>query len=458
MSKEELELLMYFENIESQTEQTQCGVLCKEDKFFYIKQENKEKLNSSYDINDMTKIKLRNTIYETERGKIKFLSYMIRSADLCYNLFQIYKFGSSDLKGKGYYRLIIPHSNYRHNILLFDKKDVNSYSTRQRNNCAFEYLNFNIFSSNFAISFYNNFIAVECIDEIDFDIFDEYATTALIAYGFINGEVPMDKGYFFKYADKDTFKNGKFCEFKYSANMINSYKNPTPLYYGNPQITSQAFKKMIESMIISKDTNNYLFNNVILTMMLAHQIPKGINSACLYAVALESLTAFLQGELKEKSSKEAVSCEDESQKELVKEVFGKISRLVEFKNQNNKNILDSKIGSLFDTNQDKLTGTFKLLNIKLSKNDEKIIKKRNQLLHGGFKYKSDNLSKQVSENLYLNFQLNLLLNALVFKYIFGFNTEVELRDMSCYHPSTKNIQEVEEECSKKEFDHNYRIF
>lgn len=364
---------MYFKNIESQTEQTQCGVLCKEDKFFYIKQENKEKLNSSYDINDMTKIKLRNTIYETERGKIKFLSYMIRSADLCYNLFQIYEFGSSDLKGKGYYRLIIPCASHTHNILT-----DNSYfcGVRQRHGCAFQCLDFDILGLNFMISFYNNFIAVECIDEIDFDIFDEYATTALIAYGFINGEVPMDKGYFFKYAGKDTFKNGKFCEFKYSANMINSYKNPTPLYYGNPQITSQAFKKMIESMIISKDTNNYLFNNAILTMMLAHQIPKGINSACLYAVALESLTAFLQGELKEKSSKEAVSCEDESQKELVKEVFGKISRLVEFKNQNNKNILDSKIGSLFDTNQDKLTGTFKLLNIKLSKNDEKIIKKK----------------------------------------------------------------------------------
>lgn len=447
MSKEELELLKYFENIESQTEQIQCGVLCKEDKFFYIKQENEEKLNSSYDI---IKIKLRNTIYKTEKGKIKFLSYMIRSANFYYNLFQIYEFGSSDLKGKGYYRLIIPCTSHTHNISYF-------CGVRQRHGCAFEYLNFNIFSSNFAISFYDNFIAVECMDEIDFDIFDEYATTALISYGVINGEVPMDKGYFFKYADKDTFKDGKFCEFKYSANMINSYKNSTPLYYGNPRITSQAFKKMIESMIISKDTNNYLFNNAILTMMLAHQIPKGINSACLYAVALESLTAFLQGELKEKSSKEAVSCEDESQKELVKEVFGKISRLVEFKNQNNKNILDSKIGSLFDTNQDKLTGTFKLLNIKLSKNDE-IIKKRNQLLHGGFKYKSDNLSKQVSENLYLNFQLNLLLNALVFKYIFGFNTEVELRDMSCYHPSTKNIQEVEEECSKKEFDHNYRIF
>ena len=448
MSKEELELLKYFENIESQTEQIQCGVLCKEDKFFYIKQENEEKLNSSYDI---IKIKLRNTIYKTEKGKIKFLSYMIRSANFYYNLFQIYEFGSSDLKGKGYYRLIIPCTSHTHNISYF-------CGVRQRHGCAFEYLNFNIFSSNFAISFYDNFIAVECMDEIDFDIFDEYATTALISYGVINGEVPMDKGYFFKYADKDTFKDGKFCEFKYSANMINSYKNSTPLYYGNPRITSQAFKKMIESMIISKDTNNYLFNNAILTMMLAHQIPKGINSACLYAVALESLTAFLQGELKEKSSKEAVSCEDESQKELVKEVFGKISRLVEFKNQNNKNILDSKIGSLFDTNQDKLTGTFKLLNIKLSKNDEKIIKKRNQLLHGGFKYKSDNLSKQVSENLYLNFQLNLLLNALVFKYIFGFNTKVELRDMSCYHPSTKNIQEVEEECSKKEFDHNYRIF
>lgn len=332
MSKEELELLKYFENIESQTEQIQCGVLCKEDKFFYIKQENEEKLNSSYDI---IKIKLRNTIYKTEKGKIKFLSYMIRSANFYYNLFQIYEFGSSDLKGKGYYRLIIPCTSHTHNISYF-------CGVRQRHGCAFEYLNFNIFSSNFAISFYDNFIAVECMDEIDFDIFDEYATTALISYGVINGEVPMDKGYFFKYADKDTFKDGKFCEFKYSANMINSYKNSTPLYYGNPRITSQAFKKMIESMIISKDTNNYLFNNAILTMMLAHQIPKGINSACLYAVALESLTAFLQGELKEKSSKEAVSCEDESQKELVKEVFGKISRLVEFKNQNNKNILDSK--------------------------------------------------------------------------------------------------------------------
>lgn len=445
-----MELLKYFENTESKTEQIQCDVLCKEGKVFYIKQENKEKLNSSYDINDMIKIKLRNNIYETERGKIKFLSYMIKSADLRYNLFQIYEFGSSDLKGKGYYRLIIPHLNHHHNILLFDEKDMNFYSTRQRNNCAFKYLNFNIFSSNFAISFYNNFITVECIDEIDFDIFDEYAKTALISYGVINGEAPMDKGYFFKYADKDTFKDGKFCEFKYSANMINSYKNPIPLYYGDPQITSQAFKKMIESMIISKDTNNYLFNNTIFTMMLAHKTPKGINSACLYVVALESLTAFLQGELKEKSSKEAVSSEDESKKELIKEIFGKISHLVEFKNQNNKNILDSKIGSLFDTNQDKLTGTFKLLNIKLSKNDEKIIKKRNQLLHGGFKYKSDNLSKQVSENLYLNLELNLLLNALVFKYIFGSNTEVKLKNISCYHPITKDL--------KKESCHDCRVF
>ena len=67
----------------------------------------------------------------------------------------------------------------------------------------------------------------------------------------------------------------------------------------------------------------------------------------------------MQGKLKEKLSKEAVSGEDESKKELIKEIFGKISRLVEFENQNNKNILDSKIGSLFDTNQDKLTGTFK---------------------------------------------------------------------------------------------------
>lgn len=82
-------------------------------RFFYIKQENKEKLNSSYDINDMIKIKLRNNIYETERGKIKFLSYMIKSADLRYNLFQIYEFGSSDLKGKWYYRLIIPHLNHQ---------------------------------------------------------------------------------------------------------------------------------------------------------------------------------------------------------------------------------------------------------------------------------------------------------------------------------------------------------
>lgn len=125
MPKEELELLKYFENIESQTEQIQCGVLCKEDKFFYIKQEN------SYDINDMTKIKLRNTIYETEKGKIKFLSYMIRSANFYYNLFQIYEFGSSDLKGKGYYRLIIPCASHTHNILFFNTDDSYFCGVRQ---------------------------------------------------------------------------------------------------------------------------------------------------------------------------------------------------------------------------------------------------------------------------------------------------------------------------------------
>ena len=39
MSKEELELLKYFENTESKTEQIQCDVLRKEGKVFYIKQE-----------------------------------------------------------------------------------------------------------------------------------------------------------------------------------------------------------------------------------------------------------------------------------------------------------------------------------------------------------------------------------------------------------------------------------
>lgn len=243
----------------------------------------------------------------------------------------------------------------------------------------------------------------------------------------------MEKGYYFAYDNEKELKSGKFCKFKYSANLSNSYKNLIMMiYHGNPKMTKEAFEKMIENKISSE----HLFGNAIDTIMLAHKISKGIATACLFATALEGLTAFIKKESKHENKEK--NSDDKIIEEIKKEFNNIINNKI-FNDENTKKILLKKVANISDTNQDKLTKTFEILNINLSENDKEIIKKRNPLLHGSFKFKGKELDEEITESLYLNFEFNLLCNALIYKYAFGKETDVELKNISYQHPKTKDL-------------------
>ncbi|MBP3220484.1 MAG: hypothetical protein J6M43_00400 [Neisseriaceae bacterium] len=414
LNKEEQNLIEYFEKTLSCQSDTECNVLYRDnDNGLFIKQKKEEKKNN------IEEISLRNPVYNTEKGEIKFLYYLINKTDYCSDLFRIYEFESFNFNGDGYYKLVMRCENHKHNFNFFENDSYRiNFSVKENENID---KNLQLY-----ISVKRDFIYVKNIDKLNFDKFNDYATNALLAYGFINGELSiLGKGYYFEYDNIENLKNGKFCGFRYSENMVSCYKNSLKLYHGNPKITENAFEKMINTMI-----NNHLFFNAIFSILVSNKIPKGIESACLYATVLESLTEFFQEQDKKDKQDENLDDKDliDSIKKEFKDIFNKHQK--EFKNKDTRDTILNNINNniLRISNSKKLVKPFENLNIILTEEDKKIIKKRNPLLHGSFKYKSDEFKKQIDENLCLNLSLDLFCNALIYKYLFGRDTKIELKN------------------------------
>ena len=115
---------------------------------------------------------------------------------------------------------------------------------------------------------------------------------------------------------------------------------------------------------------------------------------------------------------------------LKNEILGIVKKFEEEKIQKNYllNPIIKRIENINqETNNDKLISCFKKLNIELSKEDLKIIKARNRLLHGNIpnyrKKRNRTIRDKDSDLYYTSIRIYTLLNMLILKYI-GYNNYV----------------------------------
>ncbi|WP_333873289.1 hypothetical protein [Methylobacter sp.] len=296
-------------------------------------------------------------------------------------------------------------------------------------------ISFGFKKKNFQLYQLNDFFILEILNSIGYEEFNQLSRVILAAFGFITGYVPLDYGYFFSYENE----SDAFTGIRFNSSFLGTYKtnyalfslNAYEYFTGEPfTFEDGEFKKNdeireIESKLkaitkkmfsdfcyMMNDDRN--FANVIFSILEVNNTKNSLSllsTGALYSVALERITNIISQDnedniapIKDKgNAKELVKALVDLAKDFFKsKKLGIIPHAIEARLKN--------INSL--TNQDKLYKPYEILNIPLSPEDKKIIKYRNDFLHG------NNMEELEFDELFrINLELNFLVNTLVFKKI-----------------------------------------
>ena len=371
--------------------------------------------------------------------------------------FKIYKISSDNFDinkpQKARYKILLPCSqkiDYTQHYDLFECFNFENINTQKVKSIIFpvDIYEFKLYS----IDEYS--IIIDSIKELDFKLFDEYYRIVLIAYCFITGFAPVQKGYIFGYYDNSQ----EYKSFVYDANAFSEYNSKVKII--NTNVYNYSEDKSIQDELISKlrpvskDSiqkltncmlNNSKFYDIMDIIFNINKIDSfGRGTASLYAVCLEIITSIICQDNKYKSTINNKIKKKELQKKLdqVAQDYYKDKIPDE---EYNESVIKKRINALLQpTNRDKLRLSFDALNLKLSINDLNQIERRNDLLHGNNLFASQNLplEDEAKEILYLNFQLNYLVNVLILKYI-GYSGAV--MNLSKIIKITSNLETVKNE-------------
>ncbi|MGZ4989790.1 MAG: hypothetical protein ACXV8S_03420 [Methylobacter sp.] len=330
------------------------------------------------------------------------------------------------------FKLLIPNTknimfhNYFSNLIgMNDGKNIHFMNG----------ISFGFKEKNFQIYQLNNFFILESLNSIGYEEFNQLSRIILAAFGFITGYVPLDYGYFFSYENGSNiftgvrFNSSFLSTYKtnYALFSLNAYEYPTgePFTFEDGEFKKNDEIIEIESKLtaITKEmfsnfccmmNENRSFADVIFSILEINNTKNSLSllsTGALYSVALERITNIISQDnedniasIKDKgNAKELVKVLVDSAKDFFKsKKLGTIPHAIEARLNNINNL----------TNQDKLYKPYEILNIPLSPEDKKVIKYRNDFLHG------NNMEELEFDELFrINLELNFLVNTLVFKKI-----------------------------------------
>ena len=350
---------------------------------------------------------------------------------------QIYTEGFSKSK-KQYFKLIIPYSKslkidfkIDHIVFYNDKGRSSNVATKIILN------NEDVFILEEKDEDENRYIIIESRRKQSYEEFSNKTFAIRIALGYVTGCFSGNKGYFFAYSK---LKMEKFNDFYFTSlrNEITTLMNPINI---NPYAWLHYYKKIAEkydklkifrrlkieefSSLCNKLMTNDDFTATILLIIESTKAslifrPSG------YSIALEMLSDIIIGDEKEKiapiSSKEDYK---EFRMDLI-DVLNKHSTKESFKDIKTLQVRIENINQI--TNLESLKKPFSILGITLLEEDLKVIKSRNDFLHGrvpDFKKQGVNRSIELKDYdlYYASVRLYTLLNVLIFKMI-GFDNYV----------------------------------
>ncbi|MAL24110.1 MAG: hypothetical protein CMP05_05400 [Xanthomarina sp.] len=258
-----------------------------------------------------------------------------------------------------------------------------------------------------------------------------------VALGYIIGDFRGGRAYMFSYNNKkrDRFDGFSFRTLRKDMKSLYQPINSNPYAWLHSRGRKQAKKiykernlrtlnKLEFSTLVELTLKNDNFLGTLLTMIEAGNLSLLISPA-IYFIVLEQFSNIIVKE------KPIIPISDANDAEYLKnEILGIVKKFEEEKIQKNYllNPIIKRIENINqETNNDKLISCFKKLNIELSKEDLKIIKARNRLLHGNIpnyrKKRNRTIRDKDSDLYYTSIRIYTLLNMLILKYI-GYNNYV----------------------------------
>ena len=270
------------------------------------------------------------------------------------------------------------------------------------------------------------YIVIDSTNDITLEVFQNYAYSILIGFGYITGSFVQNIGFYFSYDKQSKLQGIQIQGKRKSVYTFLSpvYKNPEGVfpnqnyhdkYYNIIRgLTSSEFSKLCQ---LINDSEEF---KVIILLILESCVATQIIQPAGFAVALEGFAAFIKKEIEKDKVK--------ASPKLSSKILGDLKTVL----INNK----AGLGDSFDlfykkieqlnqpTNKDTLLKPFEYLKISINELDKQTIAHRNDLLHGRYDLKSafegeNNDRYRFSASL----RLYTLLSTLILKYT-GFDNRV----------------------------------
>lgn len=362
---------------------------------------------------------------------------------------QLYSEGFSKSK-KQYFKLVIPYSKslnsfyqIQHIVFSNDRGTTSSLATK------INLIDEEVFILEEKDENKNLCIIIESRKKQTYEEFSNKTFAIRVALGYVTGYFAGNKGYFFSYSNS---KMEKFNNFYFSTlrDEIKTLINPINV---NPYAWLNDYKKAAEKYYKQKifkhlkiEEFSFLCNKLLTnddfmaTILLIIESTKAslIFRPSGYSIALETLSDIIIGEEKEKIA--PINSKQDS-KEFRKDLIAVLETHCIKESFIDSNTLRVRIENINQiTNLESLKKPFSILNVDLLDEDLKVIKSRNDFLHGrvpDFKNQGSNRSIELKDYdlFYASVRLYTLLNVLIFKMI-GYDNYV-LNFPKIYEKNTK---------------------
>ncbi|WP_035141596.1 hypothetical protein [Flavobacterium daejeonense] len=365
------------------------------------------------------------------------------------SIYQLYSEGFSKSK-KQYFKFVIPHSksldiHFQIDHIIFE----NDYGIRSSIATKVNLIDEEIFILEEKDEDKNKYIIIESRKKQTYEEFSNKTFVIRIALGYVSGYFAGNKGYFFSYSNvkmenyNDFYFSSLRDEIKTLMNPINT--NPFSWLNDYKKVAEKYYKlKIFRPLTISEFS--FLCNHLITnddftaTILLIIESTKAslIFRPSGYSIALETLSDIIIGAEKEKIAPINSKQDFKEFKNDLINVLNKHSTKESFKDINTLQVRIENINQI--TNLESLKKPFSILGITLLDEDLKVIKSRNDFLHGrvpDFKKQGANRSIELKDYdlYYASVRLYTLLSVLIFKMI-GFDNYL-LNFPKIYEKNTK---------------------
>ncbi|AWM14650.1 hypothetical protein DI487_12820 [Flavobacterium sediminis] len=351
---------------------------------------------------------------------------------------------------KQYFKFVIPNSKSLDIHFQIDHIVIeNDYGIRSSVATKINLMDEEIFIMEEKDENKNKYIIIESRKKQTYEEFSNKTFAIRIALGYVSGYFAGNKGYFFSYSNakmenyNDFYFTSLRDEIKTLMNPINT--NPFSWLNDYRKVAEKYYKlKIFRPLTISEFS--FLCNKLITndeftaTILLIIESTKAslIFRPSGYSIALETLSDIIIGAEKEKIAPINSKQDFKDFKIDLIEVLNKHSTKESFIDVNTLKVRIENINQI--TNLESLKKPFSILGITLLDEDLKVIKSRNDFLHGrvpDFKKQGANRSIELKDYdlYYASVRLYTLLNVLIFKMI-GFDNYI-LNFPKIYEKNTK---------------------